>query len=54
MRALMILMLVALAGCAPGNACRSYGFHEGAVEYSQCVQNEVLAAQGRLASRPRW
>lgn len=43
-------MLFWLNGCAPENACRRYGFQDGTVAMSQCVQNEVLAAQRRITS----
>ena len=44
-----IIVLLALGACSPGNACKSYGFEEHTTAYSQCVQNEVLAYQQRLA-----
>ena len=49
---LVILGALVLSACSPANACRSYGFVEGTVAFSQCLQNEVLAYQNRMARKP--
>ncbi len=50
---LLIVLAALVAGCSfgPENACDRYGFQRGTTAFSQCVQNEVLAYQQRLATQ---
>ena len=47
----LILLCLALAGCAPDYACQRYGFAPGTTAFSQCLQAETLAYQNRLAGK---
>ena len=46
---LLLCLGLLLEACSPANACRSYGFREGTTAFSQCIQNEWLAYQQRMA-----
>lgn len=49
----LLIALVTLVACDPGNACERYGFVKGTTAFAQCVQNEELTQRQIYADKAR-